>query len=362
MAEFKLGRIRFVWQGDWAADTTYVADDVVSFGGKSYICIKNHTASSVFNTDFTNVVPKWDIVSDGTSWQGDWTAEYEYAPGDVVKYGANVYICETGHVSATFDAPDYLGLEENLENWTPFATSFDFKGDWTTTTRYKLNDLVRYGGIVYLCDTAHISAATAVLGLEANQSSWTIVSDGLVYTGEWVTLTRYRVNDLVKYGGNIWIATTAHTSSDFESDEAYWEQFVEGFQFEDSWNNAANYQTGDTVTYGGYVYVAKTNNTNSQPTANPADWDVFTTGFKFQGDWTALSSYRVGDVVRLGGNTYVALSDNTDNEPPNVTFWSLLNSGINWTYSSETFLQVSGTNVASSGSGFYPTDKVLSQQ
>ena len=40
MAEFKLGRIRFVWQGDWAAQTAYVADDVVSFGGKSYICIK----------------------------------------------------------------------------------------------------------------------------------------------------------------------------------------------------------------------------------------------------------------------------------------------------------------------------------
>jgi len=44
MAEFKLGRIRFVWQGDWSTGRTYVADDVVSFGGKSYICIRNHTS------------------------------------------------------------------------------------------------------------------------------------------------------------------------------------------------------------------------------------------------------------------------------------------------------------------------------
>ena len=35
MAEFKLGRIRFVWQGNWATTTNYVVDDVVSKGGKS---------------------------------------------------------------------------------------------------------------------------------------------------------------------------------------------------------------------------------------------------------------------------------------------------------------------------------------
>ncbi len=279
MAEFKLGRIRFVWQGDWTAGTVYVADDVVSFGGKSYICIKNHTADTEFNTDFTNAIPKWNIVSDGTSWKAEWNPEVEYAPGDVVKYGANVYIAETGHISATFAAPDYLGLEADLEKWTPFATSFDWKSSWTVETRYKLNDLVRYGGYVYVCNTAHVSSATAALGLESDQAKWTLFSDGLVYTGTWVTATRYRVNDLIKYGGNIWIATAAHTSNDFETDESNWESFIEGFQFEDSWNTNSNYQTGDTVTYGGYVYVARTNNTGSKPTENADDWDVFTTGF-----------------------------------------------------------------------------------
>jgi len=352
MAEFKLGRIRFVWQGDWTADTAYVADDVVSFGGKSYICIKNHTASAEFNTDFTDAIPKWEIVSDGTSWKGLWEPEVEYAPGDVVKYGANVYICEDGHTSATYASPDYLGLEENIDHWTPFATSFDWKSSWTVNTRYKLNDLVRYGAYVYVCNTAHVSAATTALGLEADNSKWTLFSDGVVYRGEWTTTTRYRVNDLVKYGGNIWIATAAHTSTDFESDEAAnWDSFIEGFQFEDSWNSGANYQIGDTVTYGGYIYVAKTNNTNSQPTSNPADWDVFTTGFKFQGEWSVLTDYKVGDVIRLSGNTYVATSDNTGNEPPNGTYWSLLNSGINWANSTKTFLQVSGVNVEGSGSG-----------
>jgi len=352
MAEFKLGRIRFVWQGDWTAGTVYVADDVVSFGGKSYICVKNHTANTEFNTDFTNAIPKWNIVSDGTSWKAEWDAGIEYAPGDVVKYGANVYIAETGHTSATFASPDYLGLEADLEKWTPFATSFDWKSSWTVGTRYKLNDLVRYGGYVYVCNTAHVSSATAALGLESDQSKWTLFSDGLVYTGTWVTATRYRVNDLIKYGGNIWIATAAHTSNDFETDESNWESFIEGFQFEDSWNTGSNYQTGDTITYGGYVYVARTNNTGSKPTENEADWDVFTTGFKFQGDWSALTGYKVGDVVRIGGNTFVALADNLGTaDVATDANWSQLNSGINWTISSETFLQVASTNEVGSGSG-----------
>ena len=351
MAEFKLGRIRFVWQGDWAAGVSYVADDVVSFGGKSYICIKNHTASTAFNTDYDNVIPKWEVVSDGTKWRGEWEPEVEYAPGDVVKYGSLVYICETGHVSATFAAPDYLGLEANLDDWTSFATSFDWKGDWNTTTRYKINDLVRYGGFVYLCNTAHVSAATAVLGLEADQAKWTLFSDGLVYLGEWVTATRYKVNDVVKYGGNVFICTAPHTSANFLTDETNWDVFIEGFQFEDSWNSSTVYQIGDTVTYGGYVYVAKTNNSGAQPTASPADWEVFTTGFAFQGDWSDVNSYKVGDVVRLGGTTYVAVADNTDEVPPNDLYWSKLNSGINWTNSVETFSQVSATNVSSTGSG-----------
>ena len=353
MAEFKLGRIRFVWQGDWAAQTAYVADDVVSFGGKSYICIKNHTASTEFNTDYTNAIPKWDIVSDGTSWKADWAPSVEYAPGDVVKFGANVYIAETGHTSATFESPTFLGLEADLEKWTSFATSFDWKSSWASSTRYKLNDLVRYGGFVYVCNTAHVSSATVILGLESDAAKWTLFSDGIVYTGEWVTATRYRVNDLIKYGGNIWIAKTPHTSSTFETEQANWDSFVEGFQFEDSWNVNSNYQTGDTVTYGGYVYVARTNHTNQKPTTNADDWDVFTTGFKFQGEYSTLTNYKVGDVARLGGSTYVALTDNADAEPStDAAAWSKLNSGINWTQSTETFLQVQGVNATGvSGSG-----------
>ncbi len=51
MAEFKLGRIRFVWKAAWSTGTTYYKDDVIRFGGKTYLCQIGHTASADFNTD-----------------------------------------------------------------------------------------------------------------------------------------------------------------------------------------------------------------------------------------------------------------------------------------------------------------------
>jgi len=108
MAEFRLGRIKFVWKGDWTPSTSYVVDDVVNIGGKSYICVINHTSASLFVTDSDANPPKWNLVSDGTSWQGDWDVSTYYNKGDQVKYGGLVYICLTSHTSA---ATTTLGLE-----------------------------------------------------------------------------------------------------------------------------------------------------------------------------------------------------------------------------------------------------------
>ena len=43
MADFVLGKIKFVWKGAWATATAYTVDDVVKYGGKSFICKTNNT-------------------------------------------------------------------------------------------------------------------------------------------------------------------------------------------------------------------------------------------------------------------------------------------------------------------------------
>jgi len=389
MAEFKLGRIRFVWKGAWFTENEYFIDDVVRYGGRTYIGIKGHVASSDFQADLT--AGNWALMSDGQEWKGDWQVNTTYKPNDVVKYGGYIYIAKTGHTSAEqiadgleadqakwdlfsegfnylgdwgintryrindlvkygesiylcttqhtsaptvgagLEGDDGLGSQTDLANWELFAKGFAWNDAWQTETRYKPNDTIRYGGQVYICLTGHTSAETTADGLEIDQAKWEYVHKGIEYLGDWTVTTRYKVNDLVKYGGNIWICTTHHTSTtSLANDEVNWAIFVPGLEFEDSWDSANEYQPGDFSTYGGYSYVSKSNNINKQPSQYPADWDLFVTGFSLKGDYNNATAYKTGDVVRVGGFTYLCIDDTTGNRPPNVAYWDKLNEGLYW--------------------------------
>ena len=349
MAEFKLGRIKFVWKGTWAATTSYVVDDVVNNGGKSYICVINHTASAQFVTDKSAIPTKWELVSDGQTWRGNWAPSTYYNLGDLVKYGGIVYTCKTVHTSGTNVSPTYLGLEADQNKWDTFATSYNWTGSWVTNTKYRLNDFVQYGGVTYICTTPHISAATSTLGLEADIGNWEVFNEGISYLGTWSSSSvRYKLNDVVKYGANLWICVTDHTSS-ATFDIAKFDIFVNGLQFEDNWSNATTYQIGDVVTYGGYAYIAKQNHTNQIPSTAALYWDLFTTGFSFKGDWSGSNTYKPGDVVRRGGYTYISILDGINQAPPNATYWQVLNGGMKFISTSGTYNGVSGTNIGAGG-------------
>ena len=153
MADFKLGRLKFKWRGDWTTSTGYVIDDIVKYGGNSYVCIANHTSPNNENLFYTT--------------------------------------------PATYTT-----------NWQLHGESLYFKGAYANTTWYKLNDLVSYGGKQYRCTTAHTSSS-----LVLNQSNFEQYSDGITFRGDYASSTQYRLSDLVKYGGRTYRVTTEHTSA-----------------------------------------------------------------------------------------------------------------------------------------------------
>ena len=128
MAEFKLGRIRFVWKDAWSTGTTYYRDDVITYGSKAYICVSGHTSAAEFSTDLNIVPSKWNVMADGQSWKGDWSPATEYLIDDLVRYGASLYICNTAHTSA---ADSSTGLEADQSNWTTYAEGLDWRGNWS---------------------------------------------------------------------------------------------------------------------------------------------------------------------------------------------------------------------------------------
>jgi hypothetical protein len=313
MAEFKLGRIRFVWKNTWTPSTTYYIDDVVRYGARTYICAQGHTSAVDFNTDLEYNPTKWNQMSDGQSWTGDWAVSTFYKLNDVVKYGGLLYICNDSHTSAATTAS---GLEADQAKWTVYAEGFDWKNSWTVSTRYKVNDLVKYGGYTYVCNLYHTSAATAASGLEADQAKWDTFNPGVEYKGTWTTAVRYKLNDVVKYGAGLWICAIQHTADAaflVDSTAGRWTQFTEGTEFENTWNNATLYQPGDVVQYGGNQYIAKTVHTaaavTETPTTQAARWDLYAEGFKFQSVWANTTSYKIGEVVSIGGYTYLAAQD-----------------------------------------------------
>jgi hypothetical protein len=242
-----------------------------------------------------------------------------------------LYIATAVHTSQATAA---AGLEADIANWDVYAEGLNWKGTWTVNTRYIVNDMVKYGGTTYVCNTYHTSAASDALGLENDQSKWDIFNQGLDFKTTWSTGTQYKINDVVQYGAALWISTSAHTASAlFSTDIAYWTEFVRGFQFESDWEPLRVYQPGDIVRYGGNQYIALTNHSESNPFTETTDWQLFTQGIKFLGEWgddSTQQDYRAGEVVSHGGYTYLCITDHQNQEPPNVTYWTRLTQGLRW--------------------------------
>src|SRR6056300_53317 len=274
MADFKLGRIKFKWRGDWATSTAYLVDDIVKYGGNTYVVVENHTSQSTspaFYTDLT--AGKYELHTEG------------------------LY----------------------------------FKGNWAGSTHYKLNDLVKYGAYQYRCITQHTSASTFAIG-----SNWQVFTEGLQFEDSYDASTEYQDGDVVTYGGYTYAYVNSTPSAgNTPTDNAYWDVITTGYNNTGTYSHGTAYKTGDVVQYGGYVYVANANHTNQYPantdgTTNSSYWDLVVKGFDYQSSsYDAATTYNIGDVVRYISSSYVMLKDRQINVTPGTdgTVWQLIAQG-----------------------------------
>jgi len=335
MAEFKISRFRYTWKGDWVTGTDYTKDDVVKYGGSSYVCLRGHTASAGFYTDINYTVPgsspiiaspAWTFMTKGTTWRSDWVTSRQYNVGDIVQYGGNTYLCLAGHTSAVTFVAD-------TAKWEIYVVSVSWKGPYTNNVRYAVGDIVRYGGIVYKCITEHTSTSDR---LEPQIANWTIYYSNVDAFNTWTQLTAYKVNDLVKYGGSIWKCVTAHTGElAFTADR--WRVELYGYQFGNDWASLTLYQIGDVVRYGGYLYYSQINNNDLNPRDSEDStiaWTRLAEGYNPRGEWLSSNRYLTGDLVRRGGNLYVAINENLNDGSSfdylSTDDWQLVVPGFNW--------------------------------
>ncbi len=330
MAEFKLGRLRFVWKGTWTAATAYVKDDIVRHGGKTYVAKTAHTSASNFYTD--SDASRWELMSDGIQWVNTpWTASTVYKEGDIVRYGGKVYLCIDGHTAnSTQNGGFYTDL--GINKWSLFVDGITAVGDWAVSTYYKLGDIAKYNGITYICTEGHTSASSTGSGLEVDIGKWDVFAEGIKYRGDWAGTTRYILNDVVKFGASLYICALPHTSTSVFEDNK-WFLFTSGFEYGGVWSNLTEYQIGDVVRYGGYLYVADSRNVGQLPTGTSGSWSLLSMAYSTNGTYSNVATYKPGEVVRHGGNTFVANQEIGVGQTPvsDVAKWDLLVSGVRWT-------------------------------
>ena len=287
MADFILGRLKFKWKGDWVTSTQYIIDDIVKYGGNTYVCIINHTSDALFYTDLDSNA-YWSLHTESFAYDSSntaWQATTAYKNNDVVRWGANLYLCNAHHTSATDWAT-------NSAKFTLFVPGLEFEDSYDNTTQYQLGDVVTYGGYTYT----------------AKQDSV----------------------------GNL----PTHTT--------YWDVLTTGFKVRGEYNAGTAYNPGNVVTRNGYVYVASVDTTGNSPTIQDTDaqsqtynetitnatyWELINTGFQFQGDWSGASTYYLGDVTKEGNSSYICTDEHTGDgsttsptKPPSA-YWDTLAAG-----------------------------------
>lgn len=266
MADFRLGRLKFNWRGAWTPNTAYVIDDIVKIGANTYVCIENHTSTTAESVWLATDSSKWSLHAEGINHRGDWTITTFYNKNDIVKYGNTQYRVTNPFTSTTvFDD----------SNMSPYVGGFDYEGDWDVGTSYQVGDVVRYNGYVYIAKLNNTGKIPPDYVLD-----WDVLATGFDFVGTYATTTQYYPGDVVRFGGYSYVST-ASTINTSPLDTNSWDLIVKGFEWKGAWSSTTEYQLGDAVSKESNSYVSvASSNLNNDPGADAlgTNWNPLTQG------------------------------------------------------------------------------------
>jgi hypothetical protein len=277
---------------------------------------------------------------------GGWDATTTYESNDIIKYGGNVYVY-------TYALKTSGNVPTDTTYWALMVEGFKFKGIFSPTTAYRVGDGIAYGAKVYVC----VLDSTGIV--PPNATYWSQFVDGIQYEGSYNTTTAYQKNDVVVYGGSTYIAKQDNTNHN-PVETAYWDKFVEGVSAQSIYNNATAYVPGDLVAYGPNIYRAKVNTTGNVPTST-TQWDIYVTGTKFNGVYSAATTYYVNDLVLYGPNLFRAKLTIAGQTPQDGVNWELVTGGSAFKGNYDASTLYYPNDIVQYGSNYYRSTAVPNQ-
>jgi hypothetical protein len=243
---------------------------------------------------------------------GNWSPSTTYESNDIVKYGGNVYVY-------TYALKTAGVLPTASSHWALMIEGFNFQGVFSTSTNYKIGDGIAHGGVVY------ISVSDSINITPPNPVYWSKFLDGIQYEGTYTNVSSYQKNDVVKYGGSVYVAKQ-DTTNNLPTNTTFWDRFVEGVSPKSVYNDATAYVPNDLVAYGANIYRAKIETTGNNP-SNTTYWELYVGGIKFTGTYSNVTEYFVNDIVVYGNNLYRSKLTQSNVLPTVSANWELLTSG-----------------------------------
>lgn len=253
MADFRLGRLKFNWRGNWAGATAYVIDDIVKFGANSYVCTVNHTSVANETNWYATDLAKWSLHTEGITNRGDWTSATYYKINDVIKYGNTQYRVTAGFSTTGFTT-SYV---------TEYLSGFEYEDTWNGGTEYQPGDVVAYGGYTYIATSIHTNKPPSY----NLANDWDILTTGFSAVGTYSTTTAYKQGDVIQHGGYAYVAISTSINV-IPSNTASWSLVVKGINWVGTWSSTTTYRLGDAVKRlsNSYVGIATTNANNDPST------------------------------------------------------------------------------------------------
>ena len=288
MAEFRLGRVKFNWTGDWTVSKSYLIDDIVKFGGNTYVAITNHTSTASTSNFYSNDLGNWNLHIEGLEQKGLWSAGVYYRVNDLVKFGNVVYRVTTAHTSE--------GTFIDKTKVVEYVKGFNNEGEWDINNDYQSGDVVNYNGSSYVALTTSLAGfqPPQYLGVSTDPNAkWSILSDGLAGAAATYTEGTFYRGDLTQYGGNIYRHKLGITTN------------VSPLQ-------VGLGTVGDIKYNGGEV------------------WDLLVKGINFVGGFSTTFNYHPGHIARYGSDSYISIGNSHTNIIPTAgigTFWEVIASG-----------------------------------
>ena len=279
MADFVLGRIKFVWKGAWAGSTSYIADDVVRYGGNAFVALANHTSSAAFETDLAANPTKWQKMVGGVEYKSNHADATYYKVDDIVKYGPTLWVCTTAHLSAS--------AVLDTTKFSVFLPGLEFEDSWASGTQYQQGDIVTYGGYQYVAERNNIGVTPLDSG-----DDWEVITTGYSMQGTWASGTAYKTGEVVQYGGNTYVFKVATSAGQLPTNSSYADLLVSGVSHLGTYSAGTAYKIGETVIFSNSTYRAKVDTTAGQAPADGTDntqWALYVKGapsgvFTTQGD------------------------------------------------------------------------------